>query len=60
MGHWLLKLLTFIEIMIFLSKARNDETTKDDIHKRQPTDRVHPEDQSPGSSDLGDPLTKEN
>jgi len=60
MGHWLLKILTFIEIMIFLSKARNDEATKDDIHKRQPTDRVHPEDQPPRSSDLGDPLTKEN
>lgn len=51
MGTVLLRILTFIEILVFLKRARQNDN---DIHSRQRTDTVHAEDESSGSDVLDD------
>jgi len=51
MGTVLLRILTFIEILVFLKRARQNDN---DIHPRQRADTVHAEDKSSGSDVLDD------
>jgi hypothetical protein len=59
MGSIILRLLTLVEIVLFIKHFKEQHKNADDIQQRWYTNRVHPEDGPAGSDVLDDvPIEK--
>lgn len=54
MGSIILRLLTLIEVVLFIKHLKEQVKHGDDVQQRWHTNKVHPEDRPTGSYVLGD------